>query len=61
MNVKWVALIISIIVVVSGILCYFGRITGDQFMNIVMYILGLISGGVIASAYIVFRLKALEE
>jgi len=61
MNVKWVALIISIIVVVSGILCYFGRITGDQFMNIVMYILGLISGGVIASAYIIFRLKALEE
>jgi len=61
MNVKWVALIISVIVVVSGILCYFGRITGDQFMNIVMYILGLISGGVIASAYIIFRLKALEE
>jgi len=61
MKIKWVALIISIIVLVSGILCYFGKITGDQFMNIVMYILGLISGGVIVSSYIIFKLKSLEE
>ena len=61
MNIKWVAVIISIIVLVSGVLCYFGRITGDQFMNIIMYILGLVSGGVIASSYIVFKLKSLEE
>jgi len=61
MNIKWVAVIISIIVLVSGVLCYFGRITGDQFMNIVMYILGLVSGGVIAGSYVVLRLKALEE
>jgi len=60
MKIKWVALIISVIVVVSGILCYFGKITGDQFMNIVMYILGLISGGVIVSSYIIFKLKSLE-
>ena len=52
MNIKWVAVIISVIVIVSGILCYFGKITGDQFMNIVMYILGLISGGVIVSSYL---------
>ena len=60
MNIKWVAVIISIIVLVSGILCYFGKITGDQFMNIVMYILGLISGGVMVSSYIIFKLKSLE-
>ena len=61
MKIKWIALIISVIVLVSGILCYFGKITGDQFMNIVMYILGLISGGVIVSSYIIFKLKSLEE
>ena len=60
MKIKWIALIISVIVIVSGILCYFGKITGDQFMNIVMYILGLISGGVIVSSYIIFKLKSLE-
>jgi len=47
-------------VIVSGVLCYFNKITGDQFMNIVMYILGLISGGVIVSSYIIFKLKSLE-
>jgi len=61
MKIKWVALIISVIVIVSGVLCYFNKITGDQFMNIVMYILGLISGGVIVSSYIIFKLKSLEE
>ena len=61
MKIKWVAIIISVIVLVSGILCYFNKITGDQFMNIVMYILGLISGGVIVSSYIIFKLKSLEE
>jgi len=60
MKIKWVALIISVIVVVSGVLCYFNKISGEQFMNIVMYILGLISGGVIVSAYIIFKLKSLE-
>ncbi|RLI86562.1 MAG: hypothetical protein DRP01_03920 [Archaeoglobales archaeon] len=57
MNTREVVIVLSIVVVVSGVLCYFTRISGDQFVNIVMYILGLISGGAIMKTYIMTKIK----
>lgn len=55
----YVSVILALCVVVSGILCYEGRISGEQFLQVVFGVIGFIGGS--AYTYYVLRGKLKED
>ena len=61
LELNWGAIICIIIVVVSGILCYTGHISGEDFLKVVFAVIGLIGGGLIISFYLTRKIRELVE
>ena len=61
LELNWGAIICIIIVVVSGILCYTGHISGEDFLKVIFAVIGLIGGGLIVAYYLSRKVKELVE
>ena len=57
LELNWGAIICIIIVVVSGILCYTGHISGEDFLKVIFAVIGLIGGGLIVAYYLTRKVK----